>query len=282
MLARNERFKTGGRLRGSLARKSVDHDGLAGRVAVVTGASRGIGRAVAQRFAQAGADLVLASRKAGDVERMADRLSQRHKIDAIGVACDVADAVSVRDLFRSVRAWRHGPAAVLANVAGYPIEPRLWNTPLHRLTEAELVEGFARVHAVDLVGSRLCTHYALKQMVPARRGSIVYVSSTPALAGYQGAPYTEAKAGLLGLMRDVARGYGRYGIRANAIAPGNIRTSWLDEISKAERRKLERENPLQRFGEPREVADLIAYLAGDRSSFVTGQTVVIDGGTVSH
>jgi 3-oxoacyl-[acyl-carrier protein] reductase len=266
----------------AMAPKGADPDGLRGRVAVVTGGTRGIGAATAQAFAAAGAHVVVTSRREQDVRRSAAQLTRRYRVEALGVECDVSKPAAVRALFKDVRGWGRGPVAALANVAGFGIKPRLWDTPLHRLTMEEATDGFRSVYEVDVIGSRLCTLHALPDMLRHKEGSIVYVSSTPALAGYKGTPYTEAKAALLGLMRDVAREYGPRGVRANAIAPGNILTEWLDKVRPAQRRVLERENPLRRFGEPREVADLILFLSGRRSSFITGQTIVIDGGTVSH
>jgi len=260
----------------------VDPLGLKDRVVVVTGATRGIGLATVDVFASAGARVVVASRKPRDCERVAAAAARRHKTKALGVACDVSDPKSVKDLFRQAAEWDQGPVESVLCVAGHPIVPRWWDVPLHQLTREEVVEGPRKVAAVDLEGSRLCTYYALPHMLREGRGSFVYVSSTPALAGYKGTAYTEAKAALLGLMRDVARAYGPRGIRANAIAPGNIRTEWLDQLTAAERRVLEKENPLRRLGEPHEVGQLIAFLASERSSFITGQTIVIDGGTVSH
>lgn len=265
-----------------MPRRLPDVFGLEGRVALVTGGTRGIGAALADRLASVGAHVIVTSRSARDCQRAAEKLARKHKTKALGIACDISDPTSIRKLFVQVRRWGPGPLAALANVAGYPVVPRLWDTPLHKLTETEVLEGFASKYNVDLRGSRLCTYHALKDMVKAKSGSIVYFSSTPALTGYKGTPYTEAKAGLLGLMKDIARTYGPKGIRANAIAPGNIRTEWLDELPAKEVRALEKENPLKRFGEPGEVADLVLFLLSKQSSFITGQTVVIDGGTVSH
>lgn len=261
---------------------ATDFLGLQNRLVLITGGTRGIGRAVAERFAAAGARVALTSRHGDQAERVARSVQARFGGRARGFACDVSDLAQVRALFRELHVWNRQPLHVLANVAGHPVEPHLWDVPLHRMRPVDLVEGHRRVYATDLAGARYCTYYALREMVKARAGSLVYVSSTPALVGYKGTPYTEAKAGLLGLTRDVAREYGPRGIRANAIAPGNIRTDWLKHVSATERRRLERENPLQRFGEPREVADLVLFLGSRMSSFITGQTIVVDGGTVSH
>jgi 3-oxoacyl-[acyl-carrier protein] reductase len=186
----------------------------------------------------------------------------------------------VSSAIKKVMDWAPGPLAALVNNAGHEIVPDWWSKPLHKLPPAEVEKAVRAVAAVDLDGARWMTYHALPLFLKARRGSFVYVSSTPALAGYQGFPYTEAKAAVLGLMRDVARVYGPKGIRANAVAPGNIRTSWLEKVSPKERKALETENPLRRFGEPREVATAILFLASNLSSFVTGETIVVDGGTV--
>lgn len=263
-----------------MAEEPYELFGLAGRVAVVTGATKGVGAAAADVLAAAGAHVVLTSRHEEEALAAADGLQKKYQRPALGVSCDGTQREQVKRLFKQIDDWGEGPLQVLINNAGYPIVPEWWNTPLHKLPELELEKAIKAVSAADLHGSRWCTYYALPRLIKRKKGSIVFTSSTPALVGYQGIPYTEAKAGLLGLMRDVAREYGPMGIRANAIAPGNIRTGWLDEISAKERKRLEKENPLRRFGETREVAHTLLYLASDMSSFVTGQTVVVDGGTV--
>jgi 3-oxoacyl-[acyl-carrier protein] reductase len=131
------------------------------------------------------------------------------------------------------------------------------------------------------MGSVYCTFEALPLMTARRSGSIIYISSTPALEGYQGGPYTMAKAAVLGMMRDVAREYGKDNIRANALALGNIQTpATFEQLDSASRQALAAEAPLRRWGMPDEVGNAALFLASDLSSFITGQVLVVDGGTL--
>ncbi|HLE47736.1 MAG TPA: SDR family NAD(P)-dependent oxidoreductase [Candidatus Thermoplasmatota archaeon] len=260
-------------------RASDDRWGLRGSVVVVTGATRGNGRAIAEALASVGASVVVTSRKAADAERAAAELRKAHKVATLGVGADVTKKEQVRHLFDQVEGWSKAPLAAVVNNAGYEIVKEWWETPLHEFSPEELEAAVRTVAAADLDGSRWCAYYALPRLLRQRSGSLVFTSSTPALTGYKGFPYTEAKAAVLGLMRDLARTYGPYGIRANAIAPGNIRTGWLDHIPAEERKRLETENALQRFGEPGEIAEVVLFLASKMSSFITGETLVVDGGT---
>ena len=131
------------------------------------------------------------------------------------------------------------------------------------------------------MGAVRCTFEALQIMMPRKNGSIIYISSTPALEGYRGTPYTVAKAGILGLMKDIAREYGKYDIRANALALGNIRTpATFEQLDEDSRKALAQEAPLRRWGDPQEVGKAAIFLASDLSGFITGQTIVVDGGTL--
>ena len=254
---------------------------LRGQYALVTGGSRGIGRAIAESLAQVGCNIAVVSRNAGESSTVARELAETLNIRAIGLAADVSKQRSVHRLFEKLREWSGNRLDILVNNAGYPFRPEIWNTPLHAAPPDKLQSWFLDVFETDTMGSVFCTFEALSLMISRQKGSIVYISSTPALEGYKGAPYTVAKAGILGLMKDVAREYGRYNIRANALALGNIQTpATFDNLDPKTRKALAREAPLGRWGKPIEVGRAVVFLASELSSFVTGQTLVVDGGNV--
>ncbi len=263
---------------------SSDQLGLEGAWALVTGSTRGIGRATAEALAEAGARVVVTSRHGADAAQVAGELQDTHGVEAAGLEADVSDQGDVAVLFRELRELTADRGLeVVVNNAGFPWREEMWETPLHEVTDEDLDAWFDDVHRVDVAGSRYCTREALRWWVEDEvPGRLVYVSSTPALEGYQGTPYTEAKAAVLGLMRDVAREYGPHGIRANAVAPGNIATGYVEALDAGAREALAAEAPLERWGDAEEVARAILFLASDLASFVTGQTLVVDGGTVSR
>ncbi len=254
---------------------------LDGRHAVVTGGSRGIGRAIAETLAGHGCNVAISSRKRQDARLVATEISDSSGARTLGSSCDVSQQASVREFFREVKAWASDRLDILVCNAGFPFLNEIWNTPLHA-TPAEKTESwYLDLFRTDTLGSVYCTFEVLPTMMAERLGSIIYISSTPALEGYMGTPYTVAKAGILGLMRDVAREYGRYNIRANAIALGNIRTpATFESLTPEIRQALAQEAPLQRWGEPEEVGRAALFLASDQSSFVTGQTLIVDGGSL--
>ncbi|MEL6543838.1 MAG: SDR family NAD(P)-dependent oxidoreductase [Myxococcota bacterium] len=257
-------------------------EGLRDQTCLVTGASQGIGFATAVELARRGARVMLTSRDERRANQVALEISQRTGARVRGVALDVTDVENVRAVVASASAWDNNGLQVLVNNAGLPVVPELWNTPLHQVPESELSAWYRRVYDIDVAGARNCTRAALPVMMKQRQGSIVFLSSTPALSGHHATPYTEAKAALLGLMRDTAVNYAGHNVRANAVAPGNIRTSWFDKNTPEQQKELRDEAPMKRWGDPEEVANAIVFFASPQSSFITGQTLVIDGGKVIH
>lgn len=240
---------------------------LAGRTALVTGPVRGIGLAIARLFAAAGAQLVLVDKDADECAALAEELG------AAAYAADLSDAAAIRDLV--ARPGLQGGVDVLvcnAGIAGTP-------SAMHETSEAER----EALYAVNLLHPlRLCNAIA-PRMAEAGGGSIILMSS---LAGLRGnarlGHYGITKAALAQLARNLAVEWGPRGIRANAIAPGLIETSWAAGIignPDAANRRLGL-TPLRRMGTPTEIAATALYLASDAGAFTTGQTIVVDGGTL--
>ncbi|HTK94362.1 MAG TPA: glucose 1-dehydrogenase [Terriglobales bacterium] len=244
---------------------------LAGKVGLVTGASSGIGRAIAIEMARRGATVVVnyigPADAAGEVVNAITQAGGA----ALAVAGDVSSATQVSAMIAQTVA-RFGRIDVLVNNAGIEME-----SPFLEKTEAE----WDRVIAVDLKGTFLCTQAAAREMAKRGRGTIINISSVHEdipFPGYAG--YCAAKGGMRMLCRDLALELAPYHINVVNVAPGAINTPinrrTLSDPEK--RRALEHEIPLGRIGEPEDVAGLVCYLASDEASYITGTTVVIDGG----
>jgi len=248
-----------------------------GKRALITGASKGIGRSISVLFAQNGADVCLVSRKAQDVETLAQEIKEKLQTNAFGIEGDVSD--STRSAGIGTRAiGLLGGIDVLVCAAGYPFDSGLWNSPITDLTD----QDFLKVFNTDLLGSFRIAREVIPQMMKQKGGVIILFSSTPVISGYnRGSAYTVSKAAVRGLAKDIASEYGEYGIRAYALAPGNIKTdATFNNLSKEDQETLALESPMKRWGQPEEVAGVCVALASDNLSFVTGQTIVVDGGTV--
>ncbi|MBP1608489.1 MAG: short-chain alcohol dehydrogenase like protein [Acidobacteria bacterium] len=254
---------------------------LSGKFSLITGSTRGIGRAIADALAEHGCNVLITSRNSVETQAAAKEIGDRYSVEAAGFACDVSQQASVQALFAYLRKWSSDRLDILVCNAGFPFRGEIWETPLHATPPGRILDWYFDLFGTDTMGSVLCTFEALQLMVVRKSGSIIYITSTPALEGYRGTPYTVAKAATLGLMKDVAREYGRYNIRANALALGNIRTpATFDQLDEESRNALAQEAPLRRWGSPEEVGKAALFLASDLSGFITGQTIVVDGGTL--
>jgi NAD(P)-dependent dehydrogenase (short-subunit alcohol dehydrogenase family) len=246
---------------------------LDGRVALVTGASRGIGAEVARAYARAGAAVALAARDEAALQAIAGELRDAGA-RAIPVRTDVADADAVARLVARVveEFGRLDAACNNAAGAGHPPTP-LANVP---------VEAFDSGIAVSLRGVFLCMKYEIPAMLESGGGAIVNVSSTAGLQGVGGlAAYVGAKHGVEGLTKVAALDYGARNIRVNAVAPGPILTDNLIRAGEAAQQAAAAVMPLGRVGRPEDVAEAVVWLCSPAADFVTGATLALDGGKLA-
>jgi len=246
--------------------------GLKGRVAVITGASSGLGVAFAEGLAAAGASLVLAARRRDRIEAIARRLTDEG-VPALAVECDVASEASV-DALVTATLSRFGRADVLVNNAGVAkVAP----------AAAETLADFRAVLDVNLVGAFLCAQRFGRVMLEQKRGSIVNIASILGLVGSGMIPeasYTASKGGLVNLTRELAAQWARLGVRVNAIAPGYFPSEMTTDMFSTEdgARFIRRRTPMGRSGEPNELLGALLLLASDAGSYMTGQILAVDGG----
>ncbi len=241
---------------------------LDGRVAIVTGGSRGIGAAIAALLAEHGAAVVVSGRDAVRMQQAVQALEER----GASVHGVVADAAKREDADRLVEAAkeRYGRLDLLVNNAGITRDGLLI-----RMKD----DDWDRVMDVNLRGAFLMTRAAAKLMVRQRSGRIINIASTAGAMGNPGqANYSAAKAGLIGLTKAAARELAHWGILVNAVAPGLIETDMAAAISAEAREALLAQVPLKRIGSAREVAEMVGFLAGDGAAYVTGQVFHVNGG----
>ena len=241
-----------------------------GKVAIVTGAGRGMGRSVAMRLAAGGAAVAVNDLRSDDAQRVADELKAAGT-RAVAVPGDVTDAGDVRRMVDQTTAML-GAVHILINNAGV-----LRPTPVIDIEEDE----WDFVVGVNLKGTYLCSRAALPAMRSQGWGRIVNFSSTAGknVSTVGGAHYTAAKAGILGFTRHLAKEEAGYGITVNSVCPGLIDTEMVrDTISDDRADAYAASFPIQRLGQPEEVAELVAFLASHRASYITGASLDINGG----
>ena len=244
---------------------------LTGRVAIVTGGSRGLGLEMAEGLAEAGASLMLCARRDDWLTPAVDSLRARG-FTTEGMLCDVARAADVQAVVdRTVQ--RFGKVDILVNNAGvtWAAEP-----------EAMPLDKWQKVVDINLTGAFLFSQAAARDMLTRQWGRIVNVASIAGLhASVEGphfAAYSATKAGLMGLTRELAASWGRQGIRVNAIAPGYFHSRLADGAIAMTEPSIKATSPIPRVGLPGELKGVAVFLAADASNYITGQTIVVDGG----
>lgn len=244
---------------------------LEGKSALVTGASRGIGREIALELAKQGADVAVnfsgSEAKANEVVAEIEALGRK----SFAIKCDVSNAAEVTTMVKEA-IEQFGKLDILVNNAGITRDNLLM-----RMKEEEWDD----VININLKGVFLCTKAVTRQMMKQRQGRIINIASIVGVSGNPGqANYVAAKAGVIGLTKTTAKELSSRNITVNAIAPGFISTDMTDKLTDEVKSEMLKQIPLARFGEPKDIAKVVAFLASNDSAYMTGQTLHIDGGMV--
>jgi 3-oxoacyl-[acyl-carrier protein] reductase len=244
---------------------------LKGKVALVTGAARGIGRAIAETLAQRGADIVVADKNSDLAAATAQEIAAASGCHVISIAVDVADSASVKAMIdKALAEFNH--VDILVNNAGLTRDNLIM-----RMDESD----WDLVLSINLKGVFNCSKAIVRPMMKQRSGRIVNISSVSGLAGQAGqANYSASKAGVIGLTKALARELGSRQITVNAVAPGFIPTDLTKDLPEELKTESLKAIPLGRWGTPQEIAAAVAFLASDEAGYITGHVLSVDGGMV--
>lgn len=244
---------------------------LENKTAIVTGGSRGIGRAICIALAKEGANVVTCYAKGAAEAEATAAACRDYGVQALAIQTDVSVRDDVERLFEEALKVT-GTVEILVNNAGITRDGLLI-----RMSD----EDFEQVIDANLKGTFYCMRAAAKLMMRKRYGRIVNISSVVGVSGNAGqVNYAASKAGIIGMTKSLAKELGSRNVTANAVAPGFITTDMTQGLSDAVKEQLQKEIPLARMGQPEDVADAVAFLASDRAAYITGQVLHVDGGMV--
>ncbi len=240
------------------------------KIVVVTGSARGIGKSIAEHFAEEGAQIIIVDVLEDAInETVHEMTSKGYKV--VGTKCDITSENEVTDLMKDIHE-RFGSIDVLINNAGITAD-----TLLIRMNKND----WDKVVNVNLTGTFICTQKAAKYMMKQRSGKIVNLSSVIGFIGNFGqANYAATKGGIIAFTKSVAKELASRGINVNAVAPGFIRSEMTDKLSEEIQEKYLENIPMKRFGTADDVAKLVLFLCSSYADYITGQTIIIDGGMI--
>ena len=245
---------------------------LTDKIAIITGGSRGIGKAICQRFGEEGATVIIVNVNSSAGRATAEELKTMG-FQADNIAADISDEKETAELAKSV-IKKFGKIDILVNNAGIAKDNLVLRMKTH---------DWNQVLDVNLRGTFNCIKAVGRHMVKARYGKIINISSVVGLSGNTGqANYAASKAGIIGLSKSVAKEFASRNINVNVVAPGYITTEMTDQLDGDAKSSFLRNIPFHRPGVPREVANLVCFLATDEAAYITGQTINVDGGMLMY
>ncbi|PIU83761.1 MAG: 3-oxoacyl-ACP reductase [Elusimicrobia bacterium CG06_land_8_20_14_3_00_38_11] len=242
---------------------------LKDKVAIITGGAQGIGRAIAEKLADEGAKIVIADVMEEAAKKTADEISNNKNVAALSLKVDVSSSQETEQMIKKT-VEKFGKIDIIINNAGITRD-----NLLIRMSDDE----WDKVLAINLKGVFNCSKAAAKIMMKQRAGKIVNIASVVGLMGNAGqANYSASKGGVIALTKTMARELASRNINVNAVAPGFIKTAMTEKLSDEQKKKLTDLIPLARLGEPQDVANIVAFLCTDESSYITGEVISVNGG----